>query len=275
MKKALITGINKSIDKIYSKKWLDNALKEDEFINKPYLEFTNYNSYSELNKLVKIVELVELMQIKKGVKPIKINILEIGCGTGNICIPLASKGYNVIGIDLNKNAITKANQIKKSKKLNNVNFFVKNTSEYFCSDSIKKFDIIASDILEHLQNPINICTSIFDNLEGGGFFIVTIPNGLGLSELLINNFSKNVRKILGEVVDDGYNHIQRFTINKINLVLTKSGFKQIKFICNIDFITFFPFINRSILARIDFKISKLIPTFLANRWIFLAIKTDD
>lgn len=50
------------------------------------------------------------------------SILDLGCGRGRHSVTLAERGYNVTGIDLSTEAITKAIQIAKEKRLFNLHF---------------------------------------------------------------------------------------------------------------------------------------------------------
>ena len=73
-------------------------------------------------------------------------VLDIGCGSGENALYLASQGYNVTGIDLSKNAIKKA--LIKAKNLGlNVNFKVDNAL-YLKTN--KKFDTVIDCGLFHI-----------------------------------------------------------------------------------------------------------------------------
>lgn len=49
-------------------------------------------------------------------------ILDMGCGRGRHSIALAERGYNVTGIDLSKQAISKAIETAKKKRISNLHF---------------------------------------------------------------------------------------------------------------------------------------------------------
>lgn len=98
----------------------------------------------------------------------KLKILEIGCGYGYLTYALHQMGHSIIGIDISKNAIK---------------FAKSNFGKYFSLSSIdilninEKFDmIVATELIEHIENPvefINICT---DLLNKNGRIILTTPN---------------------------------------------------------------------------------------------------
>jgi len=73
----------------------------------PYRQFAYY--YDRLMEDVpyfKWVEFVQLYWEQTGFKPQ--NIVDLGCGTGNITIPLARQGYKMIGIDLSADMLSVA-----------------------------------------------------------------------------------------------------------------------------------------------------------------------
>ena len=240
--------VNKVLDRIYSKGWLNRALqKKKEFRGKSYLQFTNYNTYAELKKLAKIVEVIESYMDDNELESDQIRVLDLGCGAGNISFPLAANGYNVIGVDLNDRAIAEAVKRKNTKKLSNVQFFVKDALEYLDSlHNEKKFHvIIASELLEHLQNPTKLCNAVLRNLVAGGLFVMTLPNEFGATELFMTNPAKIMRKVLGIKMIPGFDHIQQFNLAKVHKLLVRSGFSCVKFVASIDFLSPFPFLNRS------------------------------
>lgn len=60
------------------------------------------------------------------------NVLDLYCGTGTISLFLAQKVKNVLGIEINKDAVECANMNKKINNINNVNFI--------CGDASKEID---------------------------------------------------------------------------------------------------------------------------------------
>jgi len=68
----------------------------------PYLRYTEFaGSPINRNRLGCIISMLET----GGVHPGEHSILEVGCGIGNICIPLASLGYDVKAIDIDETSI--------------------------------------------------------------------------------------------------------------------------------------------------------------------------
>jgi len=137
------------------------------------------------------VELVELVESGK-IKPCK--VLDIGCGEGFYSIYLASKGFDVTGIDLSENAIVYAKQNAKDAGVD-VNFIVMDVSDL--SDIDEKFDFVFEWALLHLVMPedrekyvedvgnllnkngkyLSICFNERDSKFGGGKGLRMIPEG--------------------------------------------------------------------------------------------------
>jgi len=82
-------------------------------------------------------------------------ILDVGCGTGNYCIPLAKKGAEVTGIDSSREMISRAKE-KAEKEDAQVRFYI-GKAERLPFDS-KTFDIVLSitacEFLENIQEAV-------------------------------------------------------------------------------------------------------------------------
>jgi ubiquinone biosynthesis O-methyltransferase len=223
-------------------------------------QYRNYSEYelpSEIKKLDFIITCVNEFNDQKNLAPIK--ILEIGCGKGNICYPLASLGYNVIGIDLNPDSIRYALQ---KKHFDNLNFAI-GDAETIKNES--KFDlIICSEIFEHLEKPYLLRENLFDLIKTDGLLILTIPNGFGPYTLIYDIPLRYILKIFNKT--DPYGHKQNFSLNEFTELLKPFVMYQMK---NSDFLSFFPIIRKSkILCRIDCFIADFLPYFLASGWYF-------
>jgi len=75
------------------------------------------------------------------------NILDIGCGNGDLSFDLAKKANKVLGIDILEKNIVKANSIYSR---DNLQFIIGDAIKY---DFEVQFDIIVlSNVLEHIEN---------------------------------------------------------------------------------------------------------------------------
>jgi len=99
-----------------------------------------------------------------------IKIIELGSGLGYLTYALRMDDYNVIGLDISQTAVKNA---------------VKNFGEfYICTDlfeysskNIEKFDIvILTEVIEHINMPVEFIRSILKILKKSGTIILTTPN---------------------------------------------------------------------------------------------------
>ncbi len=110
--------------------------------------------------------------IRNHYKDIKnIKVLDVGCGGGLVCEPLARLGHKVTGIDQSVEAIDIARHhaIEQGLAIN-----------YFCSniDSLEaQYDIITLlEVLEHVENPEHLLKSAVDRLAPGGLIFFSTLN---------------------------------------------------------------------------------------------------
>ncbi len=85
----------------------------------------------------------------------------------------------------------------------------------------KKFDtIIAGEIIEHLESPINFIRYCKTLLKKGGRLIITTPNAIGIQYLINESWCVYYKDYRG--------HTQTFTIPMLKRILTDEGFSIIK-----------------------------------------------
>lgn len=107
------------------------------------------------------------------------SFLDIGCGTGNLVIEIAKKGFYSVGIDLNSKMIESARN--KSFFLKNLKFQTLNMLDISKKFSDKKFDVISclGNTIVHLNNieEINFfVNSVKKILNTNGYFVIQMIN---------------------------------------------------------------------------------------------------
>lgn len=121
-----------------------------------------------------------------GVKPQK--ILDTACGTGNITIPMAKKGYTMWGVDLSTDMLSIA-QNKADKQKQKIRFLNQDMSQLRIND---KFDSVlcmcdgVNYIIEE-KAVLSFFKNVYERLADGGLFIFDISSRYKLSTILGNN----------------------------------------------------------------------------------------
>lgn len=262
--------------------------------SKPYHQYTDYDKEpGGLRKLDFIVEVLEDNFYSRPKSEIK--ILDVGCGRGNISLPLASLGYQVLGVDIDQPSIKNA---QEKNKFPNAKFLIK--SFPLKKEEIKKdfkFDcVIASEFFEHLQDPQSFAKQVYQILNQGGLLISSIPNGGSLIEsfrwflnqtLIGQGLKKFLRKtILKKETIQSYAespHIQFFSLGRFKRILENAGFKiqDIKnssAIFGETFYLFWRFFLRrgskvfNFMDAWDSKLADIIPKWLGVGWIIISKK---
>jgi len=119
------------------------------------------------------------------------NILDLGCGGGLVCEPLALLGANITGIDFVKQNIITAK--KHAKKLNaNIEYFHQNLNNLKLK---KKYDaILILEVLEHIEDWKKIILNVKKLLKPKGKIIISTINRNFFSKLFAIFFAENILK---------------------------------------------------------------------------------
>ena len=131
-------------------------------------------------------------------------VLDIGCGTGaHLAYPLAERHShtNFYGADSDTASIAFA---KENFVLPNLRF-----SDDLDSFPEQRFQmIIASEVLEHVEDPVEFLSTMRSSLADGGKVLLTVPNGYGPAETLASS-----------------PHINFFSYGALNALISASGFR--------------------------------------------------
>jgi len=242
------------------------------------MEFINYTSYDKAEDIKRLKFISNNLPSNNGES---LNILEIGCGNGNISYQLARNGHHVTGIDICQTTINTANE--KFGDTLGLQFKVVN-AELLTSGENEKYDVIVcSEVLEHLHHPDKLVSNFKNLLNKDGLALVTVPNGFGPREIFITKpiikvntsngvVSKVINKIkllLGYKGDtqqtsaEYLDHIQFFTIKKLEKLADTGGFVISKKGSGNFIETVFPFslLTRRLffLQQLDCFIADLLP----------------
>jgi len=167
--------------------------------------------------------LIKFLKCKKG------RVLDIGCQDGDMCYMLNQEGFEVYGVDINRELISKAKL-----KYPQIEFKYGNCENYIpFSDEF--FDVVwAGDVIEHICNTDIFVNEVNRVLKKGGFFALSTPAHNMIKNIMIALFT------FEKHFNPEFPHYRFYTLKSLKNVLEKRGFR----IIDVKYIgRFWPFSN--------------------------------
>ncbi|MDC3156327.1 bifunctional 2-polyprenyl-6-hydroxyphenol methylase/3-demethylubiquinol 3-O-methyltransferase UbiG [Pelagibacteraceae bacterium] len=163
--------------------------QEFELFNQLSDEWWNENGKFKILHQIKRHRMTYILEQINNRKIKNLKILDVGCGGGIICEPLARLGARVTGIDFAPNNIKAAKLHSKKNKLK-INYIHKDIEKFKLD---KKFDLILMfEVLEHLDNWKNTIKNIKKNLNQNGIIIISTINRNLFSKLFAIDIAENI-----------------------------------------------------------------------------------
>jgi 2-polyprenyl-3-methyl-5-hydroxy-6-metoxy-1,4-benzoquinol methylase len=109
-----------------------------------------------------------------------IKVLDVGCGSGRIINKLAAlfPKSHFTGMDLSQEAITRANGEAKEAGLNNVEFIIKDLSDFHETAPVEQYDFITTfDAIHDQGKPLNVLKGICKALKNDGVYLMQDISG--------------------------------------------------------------------------------------------------
>jgi Methylase involved in ubiquinone/menaquinone biosynthesis len=116
-------------------------------------------------------------------------VLDLACGTGNMALELASRGYDMIGVDLSQEMLSEAYQKAADKNVRNVLFLNQDMRDFELYGTVGAI-VCCLDGVNYLtgRGDIDACFSCTHNyLDPGGLFIFDVNTPYKFENVYGNN----------------------------------------------------------------------------------------
>ncbi len=148
-------------------------------------------------------------------------ILDLGCGRGRHSLLLASKGYEVTGVDLSLHAINKARQKAREANIQNVRFETGDMRSWRKSP----FDLVCNlftsfGYFDEDNDNLHVVSNIKANLKTGGYLVMDYLNPSYVRETLVPEETTE----LGELSCRIHRHIENgMVVKSLSFVSREDG----------------------------------------------------
>jgi SAM-dependent methyltransferase len=217
----------------------------------------------------------------------------MGCGTGeNLTIPLAERFPEIrfMAVDTDTSSIEYA---MDTCALPNLKFGYPqdlNLDDHFDL-------IIASEVIEHVDDPLRFLIDLGKRLTGWGYILLTLPNGYGPFELAsladvllqltgIRSIVQRIKRLLGfkqnKPVDNPGTlaispHINFFSFRGIKKLISAGGFsiehfRPRTFLCGYRLDRL---VEKPAFLEWNARIADTLPAMAVSDWMFVLKKSDD
>jgi 2-polyprenyl-6-hydroxyphenyl methylase/3-demethylubiquinone-9 3-methyltransferase len=142
--------------------------------------------------------------------------LDVGCGAGLLCEPLARLGAKVTGIDAAPEVIKVAREHASAVALE---------IDYRVADVLElegQFDLVTSmEVIEHVADPAAFIGALTKRLAPDGLFILSTPNATGWSRLMMITIGEG----LGQIPKGTHDFDRFITPERMKLLLADAGLR--------------------------------------------------
>jgi 2-polyprenyl-3-methyl-5-hydroxy-6-metoxy-1,4-benzoquinol methylase len=132
-----------------------------------------------------------------------LDVLNAGCGSGELSLLLAQAGHRVVGIDPGEEYIHLARANAERAGVANCSFALSSIEDL---PEDQTFDcVLATDVLEHIEDDRTAFAKLVRLVKPEGFFIITVPAGrwlYGYHDEAIGHYRRYSRRTLRQLAGD-------------------------------------------------------------------------
>ncbi len=197
------------------------------------------------------------------------NILDLGCGTGNLAAVLKERGAKeIVGITFSESEAALAAQ-----KLDRV--LVEDLDTFLPPANFGAFDaVICSHVLEHLREPERLLRVIRDQIAPAGRLIVALPNLLYWKQRL-RLLRGHFKYTEGGLMDS--THLRFFDWDTARQLLTRSGYTLVTAVA--EGACPLPVIRRvlplGLASWLDRTATRMFPGLFGAQFVMVAIPANE
>ena len=140
--------------------------------------FPNYEDCENINDLIRKAQASTFYELLNEQLPFGINVLEVGCGTGQLSNYLGIAHRYICASDICFNSLKLGNEFKKRNALDRINFFQMDLfNPVFKEESFHV--VICNGVLHHTGDPFLGFQSVAKLVRKGGYIIIGLYNKYG------------------------------------------------------------------------------------------------
>jgi len=175
---------------------------------------------------------LDISNLSKGAK-----ILDVGCGAGRMAKEVASRGYEVFGMDYSYNMVKKANTICSIGTKSDIDFLQGDIESLPFKDSVLDM-VLCLGVITYLKSEEKALQEISRILKPNGILILSILNKVSLAKCLDVSVvvSRRLRRIVGDRIlfwkkkretKENYSGIKSYFIPSLRNSLEIAGFTEL------------------------------------------------
>ncbi|HEV7233163.1 MAG TPA: bifunctional 2-polyprenyl-6-hydroxyphenol methylase/3-demethylubiquinol 3-O-methyltransferase UbiG [Sphingorhabdus sp.] len=146
--------------------------------------------------------------------------LDVGCGAGLLCEPLARLGAEVTGVDAAPDNIDAARAHAVQSGLQ-----IDYRAGELADQGLGKFDVITSmEVIEHVIDPAAFVAELARHLKPDGLLLLSTPNRTAVSRLLLVEAAER----LGQVPRGTHDWHQFLTPEELTALLAEAGLEVVE-----------------------------------------------